>query len=187
MTNTPSVPGTLLPVQAPPQLEQAAGYHGSARFFVLHWSPSGDEAEYNDGRMSGTGDWSGYLAFVNFPVVEFHINNAAEEMGADRWCLGTSETEATHCLVVDRETRSVHLAKLLDACLFLNAQWPAIVVTAMTKQDWTTLADNLMKGFAQVPAPDMAEIMAAMQKQKCLIDEMVAWLDVNYSQAEAAA
>ncbi len=53
------VPGDFveLPVPVPPNLAELAGYPGDARWVALCWQPCGDEAEYDDGRSSGTGRW----------------------------------------------------------------------------------------------------------------------------------
>ena len=49
----------LTPLKAPipPQLKEALGYEGDARFVAFYWSPDGDEAMYDDGQTSGDGDW----------------------------------------------------------------------------------------------------------------------------------
>jgi len=60
---------TALPIPVPPQLETALGYEGDARFVAFYWEPAGDEAMYDDGRISGTGCWTGYLAYVDHPAV----------------------------------------------------------------------------------------------------------------------
>jgi hypothetical protein len=47
---------TTLNVPVPPMLARAIGYRGDARFVSFQWTPYGDEADYSDGRGSGTGN-----------------------------------------------------------------------------------------------------------------------------------
>src|SRR5689334_13072129 len=59
-----------LDLPVPPQLEAAVGLPDTpARFFAVYWQPCGDEACYDNGRSSGTGNWTGYLAYVRHPAV----------------------------------------------------------------------------------------------------------------------
>src|SRR5918992_3269646 len=60
---------TPLNVPVPPMLAKAIGYKGKARFVSFHWTPSGDEAYYSDGRISATGNWQAYLAYIRHPAV----------------------------------------------------------------------------------------------------------------------
>jgi hypothetical protein len=54
-------------VPVPPMLAEAIGYTGQvlghpldARWVGFYWERSGDEANYDDGRASGTGEYTGY-------------------------------------------------------------------------------------------------------------------------------
>ncbi|HLV98698.1 MAG TPA: hypothetical protein VKT82_08485 [Ktedonobacterales bacterium] len=109
-------PETLvpLPVPVPPMLEQALGYPGQARLVAFFWSPRGDEAMHDDGRCTGVGDWTAYLAFIKHPTVEPHVRP---------FDLGSSEEEAQHWLVLDRETRTLSVLPVQQAALLLLQQW----------------------------------------------------------------
>lgn len=109
-------PETLvpLPVPVPPMLEQALGYPGQARLVAFFWSPLGDEAVFNDGWCSGDADWTAYLAFVEHPTVEPHLRP---------FDLGSSEDEARHWLVLDREERTLSILPAREAAALLQQQW----------------------------------------------------------------
>src|ERR671934_852802 len=84
---------TRLVAPVPPMLERAIGYPGEARFVSFYWTPGGDEADYDDGQRAGTGNWQGYLAYVQHPLV--HPLLAPYD-------LGSGEAEGRHSLIVDR-------------------------------------------------------------------------------------
>jgi hypothetical protein len=52
---------TPLEIPVPPMLSKAIGYTGEVRYVSFQWTPYGDEAEYSDGRLSGTGNWQAFL------------------------------------------------------------------------------------------------------------------------------
>jgi hypothetical protein len=58
-----------LKIPVPPMLAKAIGYTGEARYVSFQWTPYGDEADYADGRLSGTGNWQAFLAYIRHPVV----------------------------------------------------------------------------------------------------------------------
>ncbi len=84
---------TPLKAPVPPMLEKAIGYSGDARFVSFHWTPAGDEADYDDGQRAGTGEWQGYLAYVDHPTVRPLLT---------QYQLGSSDSEAEHSLILDR-------------------------------------------------------------------------------------
>src|SRR5262245_9226680 len=106
---------TSVNIPVPPMLALAIGYMGDAQFVSFQWSPYGDEAEYSDGRLSATGDWQAFLAYVQHPAVSPHLE------GYD---LGSSESEAKHALILDREHFEVFIAPVRDAERILTEQWP---------------------------------------------------------------
>ena len=64
---------TSLNIPVPPMLAPALGYKGEARYVSFQWTPYGDEADYADGRLSGTGNWqasSPYPSPCSQPVPE---------------------------------------------------------------------------------------------------------------------
>jgi hypothetical protein len=89
---------TPLKAPVPPMLATAIGYKGDARFVSFHWTPYGDEAEYSDGRLSATGNWQAFLAYIQHPAVSPHLRD---------YDLGSSDSEAMHALILDREKLEV--------------------------------------------------------------------------------
>src|ERR687896_2600038 len=97
---------TPLPAPVPPILAQAIGYTGDARYVAFNWTPYGDEAEYFDGRSSATGNWQAFLAYIQHPAVSPHLND---------YDFGSSESEAKHALILDRENTAVYVAPVKEA------------------------------------------------------------------------
>jgi hypothetical protein len=75
VANTGASLSASIPLKAPvpPQFEAAIGYQGDARYVALYWQPAGDEARYNDGHVSGDGDWWAWLAYVEHAAVASHL------------------------------------------------------------------------------------------------------------------
>jgi len=80
----------------PRNWERAFGYDGEARYVAFYWTPVGDEAMYDDGQVSGDGNWQMFLL----------VRHDHPELDR-RYNLGYSETEADDWLLLDRETRSL--------------------------------------------------------------------------------
>jgi hypothetical protein len=169
----------LLPVPVPPQIEAAVGLPDTpARFFALYWHPCGDEANFDDGRSSGTGNWPGYLAFVRHPAVclalaPFH--------------LGSSDEEATHWLLIDRQERKAHVGPWREVARVLREQWeegPAAPVV-LSEEELAEVMKRLEEEFRSRPMPTMEEITARMEEQRRIEEEMIRWLDATPQAAEA--
>lgn len=167
-----------LDVPVPPMLEQATGYHGDApRYFSLYWEPCGDESMYDDGRHSGTGCWSGYLAWVRHPAVALELAPCN---------FGSSDQEAEHWVLIDRQARRAFVAPVAEARQILHSQWPAVEPAVLSQEEWATPLGRLREEFASRPMPTTAEIKARMLEQRRLEEEMVRWLDAT-PQARRAA
>src|SRR2546430_763150 len=82
-----------LTIPVPPKLAQLCGYPGEARYVGLAWQPCGDECEYDDGCMSGTGSWGPYLAYTQ------HLAVGPALAAYD---LGSSDGEPKHLLIIDQ-------------------------------------------------------------------------------------
>ncbi len=108
----------------PRNWERAFGYRGAARWLAVWWTPAGDEALFDDGQGQATAQWVVYLDLVEnriaTPLEHLFIN---EPRG--RHVLGSSDEEATHCLLLDLEQRAVYVAPITDALNFLESQYPA--------------------------------------------------------------
>jgi hypothetical protein len=164
---------TQLHIPVPPQLEQALGYEHKARFVAFYWE-AGDESYYDDGRVSGTGEWNGYLTFVRHPAIEPTLRP---------YHLGDSETEAHHWLLLDRQERALYVAPVRQANRFLHKQWPQktagepvamsqeemmqVVMNALNTQNWQEVQTEI----------NTEEIMRKMHAQAQLVQDMQTWLD----------
>lgn len=169
---------TPLDIPVPPQLEAAVGLTDTpARFFAIYWHPCGDEACYDDGRSSGTGNWTGYLAFTRNPAVCLALAP---------FDLGSSDAEPEHWLLIDRKARRAFVGPWREVSRILREQWeesaagPAVI----SQEEWAALVARLEEEIRSRPMPTMAEITARMEEQRRLEDQMVRWLD---STPQAAA
>jgi hypothetical protein len=115
-------------------LEQAIGYTSEARFVSFYWIPGGDEVYYDDGQRAGTGNWQGYVAYVDHPAI--HPLLAAYD-------LGSSDAEGTHSLILDRTERTLYVAQRREAQRFLAQQWPKTEPVHMTPKEWKAWTETL--------------------------------------------
>lgn len=104
-----------LPAPVPPTLAKAIGYTGDARYVAFNWTPYGDEVEYFDGRRSANGNWQAFLAYIQHPAVSPLLED---------YNLGSSESEARHALILDRDKHDIMIAPVKETKKFLEAQWP---------------------------------------------------------------
>ena len=168
-------------------LAEAVGYTGQvfghtldARWVAFYWEMNGDEANYDDGRASGTGEYTGYLAFVDHPRVAVHLRH---------FDFGSSETLPRDYLVLDRSEHHLYALPVQLAQQFLQLQWreegqtsdnqPG-TGTALQVASVEDLAAALDLGtWQEVTPPDdfNAQVMAAMQRQGQLVHNLVAWLN----------
>lgn len=179
----PAIPSTLrlLPLSCPPMLAEAVGYRGASRFVAFAWSPAGDEAIYDDGYASGTGEWTAYLAFVCHPVVRPLLADAQ---------LGSSDREASHWLLADLAEGRLYLGPRLEVRRFLRAANapatpPPTATQSAPAERLEDLLEELRTGvfaerFEEV-ALDEAElrrqVAARMARQDRLVARLMAWLD----------
>ena len=165
------LPGLRLNVPVPPQLEAAVGYGGDARYFSIFWQPAGDKAIVSDGRTTRDGCWWGYQAFVDHPVVMLAL-------AGQRYDLGSSESEATHWLVIDRVTRTVALAPCAAAEKFLAGQHPALLPITLTREEWEVVVKDISARLrTQVGPADGLNAQDRLAAQNARVDEMSTWLD----------
>lgn len=161
-----------LAVPVPPMLEEALDYIGTARLVAFYWTPMGDEAEYNDGVQSGDGEWPAYLSFVQHPKVEPQLRP---------YDLGSSECEARHWLVLDREARALYALPVQTAAALVHQQWatrPDAPPRLESLEDVAALVASLtdVAGWHEVSV-DPAAIERRMQEQGARLEAMLVWLD----------
>jgi hypothetical protein len=163
---------TSLAAPVPPMLEQAIGYTGEARLVSFYWIPGGDETYYDDGQRAGTGNWQGYLAYVQHPAI--HPLLAPYD-------LGSSDREGTHSLILDRTERTLYVAPRRDAQRFLAQQWPKTEPVHMTPKEWkewteilTTAMKHAQRQQGQI---DPEDIQRRIEEQYALVEALQEWLD----------
>ena len=157
---------TQLNVPVPPMLAKAMGYRGEARFVSFQWTPYGDEADYSDGR--GSGDWQGFLAFIHHPAVSPQLK------GYD---LGSSDSEATHALILDQEQQILFIAPAREAEKFLSEQWPKEPPIRMSTEEYSPLVMKALKNVKPPKDVSIKEIQRRIDEQYALVEELQQWLD----------
>src|SRR5713226_2436027 len=171
----------------PPLLAEALGYTSQvfgqlldARWVGFYWESSGDKAMYDDGRASGSGEYTGYQAFVDHPKVAVHLRH---------FDFGSSETRPRHYLLLDRAEHYLYALPVQIAQQFLQMQWreqgqpsdnqPGTDSPLQVKSV-EDLADALdLNSWQEVTPPGdfNAQVMAVMQRQGQLVHDLVAWLN----------
>lgn len=110
---------TLIPNSPLPRnWERAFGYKGSARWLAVYWTPSGDEAMYDDSQVSVTANWRVFQELTRRYRVA--ITNALVQSGAcpaeDAWAaiyyFGSSDADASHCLLLDLTERKIYFDEI---------------------------------------------------------------------------
>ena len=160
-----------IPVPPDPLLEQALGYTGQARFFATWWEPCGDEAIISDGRTTATGEWQGFLAYVQHPIIYPALY---------RIDLGSSETEAKAWLVIDQQERKAWIATPKDARSFLAQQWPQCgpgSAPILHIEDLDQLLDLVIDQFKQMDTVTVQDVMHWMETTQKAVAALTAWLN----------
>ena len=171
-----------LSVPVPPMLAEACGYTGrvfglplDARWVGFYWERSGDEVMYDDGRASGTGEYTGFQAFVDHAKVAVHL----------RYCdFGSSETRPRHYLLLDRTELRLYALPVRLAQQFLHSQWQegrasetGVVLHMETVNELAAALNIDTWQEATLPDDINAQVMAAIQRRDQLVADLVEWLD----------
>ena len=146
----------------------AIGYKGKQRFVSFQWTPFGDEAEYSDGRYSATGNWQAYLAYIQHPAVSPFLTV---------YELGSSDSEAQHALILDREKHEIFIASVKEAENFLSGQWPLEPPLRMSQEEYLAKISIALKNIGQPREIDIEEIQRSIEEQSRMIEDMQKWLD----------
>jgi len=126
----------------PRNWEQAFGYDGEARYVAFYWTPVGDEAMYDDGQVSGDGNWRLFLT----------LRHQHPELD-QRYNVGDSDVEADHWLLFDRETRDLGVLPRAKAQARLRQQWPTMNLDAeLMALDWDIIQEAVQQALDHVEA-----------------------------------
>jgi hypothetical protein len=159
---------TPLEIPVPPMLSKAIGYKGEARYVSFQWTPYGDEADYSDGRLSGTGNWQAFLAYIRHPAVSPFLKE---------YDLGSSDSEAKHAIILDRNKLKIMIAPVKEAQAFLSAQLPPQPPIRMSKEEYLAMVSQALKSVKQPNKIEIEEVQRRIEEQYALIEDMQQWLD----------
>lgn len=161
-----TLPGRALDLPLPPELVEALGYRGQARYVGFHYIHDADDLVMDDGECSGTAATRG-----------FHLYNSHRAVGSqlDDAGIGLREYPPTHWLILDREANRATIAPVQEARRFLHEQWPPLTaeqidalraqVEAMPEQGWREERID-PEVFRQV-----------VEEQRGRVGRLMAWLD----------
>lgn len=165
---------TLPRFWCPAEFWPALGCESAARFVGIWWEMVGDEAAWGDGRTTTVGaSWLAYLTLME--------HNWPGHSDEDAQGVGSSETVATHWLVVDRSAAEGAWLVAADvASELLRRQWPeepvadaaADGVGQLSFEELLGLVETLPAGRA-VSAEEIGRRMAEDARR---IEELVAAL-----------
>jgi hypothetical protein len=149
----------------PRNWERAFGYDGEARCVAFYWTPVGDEAMYDDGQVSGDGNWRLFLTLRHqHPELDQHYN------------VGYFDVEADHWLLLDRETRDILVLPRAEAQARLRQQWPPLDMDAeLTALDWEVIQEAVQQASDNVEAA-MEQIQPC---DTCFYSVAPGWLQVE--------
>src|SRR5262245_34059917 len=118
MSHAPTATLTLLSLPVPPMIEEALDYHGASRCVAFSWTPAGDELVYDDGTVSADGSWVAWLTFLHHPRVAPALRS---------YHLGSSDNDATHWLLLDRDARALSIGTAAAVKHFLRQATPPVL------------------------------------------------------------
>lgn len=175
MSNMPSdIHVLVLPV--PPGFEQVMGYPGNRKWVAFYWTPFGDELEFDDGHSAGTIDWPGWLAFVRHRLVWPLIK---------AYDFGSSESEARHWLLLDRQARQFYVGEKRAVYDFLQSfkrqikSEPVEISHDQLEQLRRLFKEGLQEQRATINIDDARQMIADKRNR---VDKMVGWLDATYDE-----
>jgi hypothetical protein len=170
---------TPLDLPVPPGFEQALGYQGGMQLVAFYWIPGGDELVFDDGLSSATGDYPAWLLWTRHPSVAPALQG---------FNFGSSDEEATHWLMLDRE-RSRFYAGSPGAVTHALLEQPIVKArqeawAAMTKEEQERrlrdMLDSLQAQFLASP-PDNETVNEQIRQRIAATDRrcrsLQAWLD----------
>jgi hypothetical protein len=169
MADHPPLPGTPVDLPIPPELAEALGYRGDARFVAFHYSACGDDAVVDDGRTCSTcGPWA---------FIAYRRHRAVAPLLAP-FNLGYSDRDADHCIVLDREAGRASVGAIDEAREFLHARHrPPPVVSREQAEAMRRELEAMMEGWREqtVDAEDVARMM---EEQRGRFGRMISFLDM---------
>lgn len=162
------LPGAMVDLPVPPDLSLALGYRGDARFVGFFWSSLGDQPISTDGVDSGTAQGSAYLAYKRHRTVAPLL---------EPFDLGSSDREAVHMLLIDREASRCSVASVAEARAFLERQHPpAPVLSPQQQAAFLMELDRLLDEWRERPL-DHEALAREIAEQQGRVGRMMTFLD----------
>ena len=162
----------ILPIEPPEALAETLGYGGQARTVAFYWG-AGDEAYYYDGHLSTQAEWDTYLLFVRHPLIAPALQG---------YNLGSSEEEATHWLLLDREAPQITIAPARVAQQVLTAQWGHPTpeeVMIVDREAWEQLVTEMV---ARIERISQEQIVAQMFEHQLRVQTLATWLEMKWNE-----
>jgi len=165
-----------IPVKLPWSFEDALGYPRAFRWVAFFWEPCGDEAIFDDGYCSTDGNPWGFLQFILHPNVKPLLSDCH---------LGSSDSEATHWLLCDLESRDVFVGEKAEVKAFLvnevkkyvpEGRLPVNSRVEISPEEMDELLTKIREQMQQVPTPSVAEIQEKIRRDKEAVEKLVAEL-----------
>lgn len=164
---TASLPGRPIDIPLPPELVEALGYTGNARFVSFRYVY--DDLTYSDGISSGSANGWTFQAYARHRAVAPLL---------DPHDLGGADHEAPFVLLIDRERNRATIAKADEARAFLLAQWPPEPpATEEQRAAHRREMDQILKEMAARPI-DHDAIARGMAEQRSRLGRLMSWLDM---------
>ena len=176
MKDSTQIPGSAVNIPVPNSLFTAMDYDGDAQYIAIYWTPAGDDAMVTDGLSSFTSNWQAYLAYLDHPTVRSGLARA----NIDRWAFGSSESEATHWLVLDREEHKAYVVPSAEADRFLWQQHN-LAPTIPIEMTMETIMQAIAEAATQARMPtteDLDELLSeSVEKVRKLKEDLdLVWL-----------
>ena len=162
----------ILSIRPPEAFAETLGYDGPARKVAFYWG-AGDEAYYSDGFLSTQAEWDAYLLFIRHPLIVPELQG---------YNLGTSEEEATHWLLLDRDDWLLTVLPSRTARQLLLTQWwyPA------QEQGMDAQSKALEQFIANVTARTarirQEHILAHMMQHQAQVQTLATWLEMKWKE-----
>lgn len=166
---TTSLPGQKVDLPLPPDTVETFGYRGDARFVGFFFTPMGDQLIATDGVNSGTGQTWAYLGFKRHRAVAGLL---------EPFDLGSSEEDAVHMLLIDRDRNLASVAPVAEARAFLQDQWPPQPpLTPEQQEAFQREFEKLLAEYRSRPI-DHAAIAREMAEQRARVGRLMSWLEM---------
>lgn len=131
----------------PRNWEKAFGYNNESNWLIAYWG-AGDEAYYEDAKVSSTANWQLYLWLIQDYLDEHEIDIALAGTSEGRYSLGSSDNYATHCLLFNLKSREIFITSKQEAVQLMRQNQLQQTVT-LSREQWKELEKQLAYNFDQ--------------------------------------